>query len=135
MNTSFSNNNCTAIQAQRSLRKIKGCGGGLSLFSLLGLIIAIYTIFQAWKLISGPIIEVFTPQNGAVYNSTLIQIEGRAQNISYLNLNDRMIFTDKDGKFSEKLLLSPGLNIIKIDGKDRFRTHREKIIQVILKEY
>ena len=105
------------------------------LFSLLGLFIVAYSLFQAWKLLSGPIIEVYTPQNGATYNQTLIEIDGRAKNISYLNLNDRPIFTDKDGKFSEKLLLSPGLNIIKLDARDKFKTYTEKKLQIILKEY
>ena len=107
----------------------------IGLFSLLGLVIIIYSIFQAWKLISGPIINVYIPQNGTTYNQTLIEVSGQARNISYINLDDRPIFTDKDGYFKEKLLLSPGYNIIKLDARDKFKTYREKIIQVILKEY
>ena len=107
----------------------------VALFSLLGLIIVGYSIFQAQKLISGPIIEVYTPQNGATYNQTLIGIEGRARNISYINLNDRAIFTDKNGYFEEKLLLSPGYNIIKLDARDKFNNYTEKKLEIILKEY
>ena len=107
----------------------------LSLFILFGLIIVGYSLFQAWKLISGPIIDIYTPQNGATYNQTLIEIDGRARNISYINLNDRPIFTDKDGYFKEKLLLSPGLNVIKLDAQDKFKTYTEKRLEVILKEY
>ncbi len=107
----------------------------ISLFSVLGAVIVGYSIFQAWKLISGPIIDIYTPQNGATYSQTLIEIEGRARNIAYLNLNDRPIFTDKDGKFAEKLLLSPGYNIIKLEAIDKFKNRREKILEVILKEF
>ena len=107
----------------------------ISIVSLLGLIILGYSLFQAHKLISGPIIDIYTPQNSATYNQTLIEIYGRARNASYLNLDDRAIFTDKDGYFKEKLLLSPGYNIIKLDAKDKFKKYTEKIIQVILKEY
>ena len=102
---------------------------------LFGLIIVTYALFQASKIISGPIIDIYSPQNGGVYNSTLIEISGRARNIAYLNLNDRPIFTDKDGYFKEKLLLSPGINIIKLDAKDKFRTYTEKRLELILKEY
>ena len=105
------------------------------LFSLFGLVILVYSLFQGWKLISGPIIDVYTPQNGATYSQTLIEIEGRARNISYINLNDKPIFTDKDGYFKEKLLLSPGLNVIKLDAQDKFKTYTEKRLEVILKEY
>lgn len=107
----------------------------ISAISLLVLIIAGYSIFQAQKLIRGPIIDIYTPENGATYSQTLIQIDGRARNISYLNLNGRAIFTDKNGNFSEKLLLSPGYNIIKLDARDKFKNYTEKKLEIILKEY
>ena len=107
----------------------------ISLISLFGLVILGYSLFQAQKLISGPIIDIYTPQNGATYSQALIEIDGRAQNTAYLNLDGRAIFTDKDGYFKEKLLLSPGYNIIKLDAKDKFKAYTEKIIQVVLKEY
>ena len=115
---------------RNALSKLK-----IALISTLGLTILGYSLFQAQKLISGPIIEIYTPQNGATYNQTLIEIDGRARNVSYLNLDNRPIFTDKNGYFKEKLLLSPGYNIIKLDAKDKFNTYREKTLQVVLKEY
>jgi len=115
---------------RNALSKLK-----IFLYVLFGLIIASYSLFQAWKLISGPIIEIYSPQNGATYTQTLIEISGRARNISYLNLNDRPIYTDKDGYFKEKLLLLPGYNIIKLDARDKFKTYTEKKLELILKEY
>ncbi len=105
------------------------------LISLLVLVIVGYSLFQAQKLIRGPIIDIYTPQNGATYNQTLIEIDGRARNAAYINLNDRPIFTDKNGYFSEKLLLSPGYNIIKLDARDKFKNYTEKRLEIILKEY
>ncbi len=107
----------------------------LFFYSLLGLIIIFYTIFQAQKLIYGPIINVYSPLNGSTYSQALIQIEGNAQNISRINLNDRPIFTDKNGNFQEKILLSPGYNIIKLDAQDKFQNYTEKRLELILKEY
>ncbi len=98
-------------------------------------IIAFYSLFQAQKLISGPSIEIFSPKDGSTYSQTLIEVEGRATNAAYLNMNDRAIFTDKNGYFKEKFLLSPGYNIIKLDAKDKFKKYTEKKIQLILKEY
>ena len=94
-----------------------------------------YAIFQAQKLIRGPIIDIYTPQNGATYSQALIELTGKAQNIAYLNLNDRPIFTDKNGYFNEKLLLSPGYNIIKLDARDKFKNYTEKKLEIVLKEY
>ena len=107
----------------------------IAVLSLLGLIIVGYSLFQAKKLISGPIIDIYTPQNGATYNQTLIEINGRAINVAYINLNNHKIFTDKNGYFKEQLLLSPGYNILKLDAKDKFGTYTEKKLELILKEY
>ena len=107
----------------------------ISLISLLGLVIIVYSGFQAQKLITGPVIDIYTPENGATYNQTLIEIYGKARNVAYLNLNDRPIFTDKDGYFREKLLLSPGYNIIKLDAMDKFKKYTAEKLELILKEY
>jgi hypothetical protein len=107
----------------------------ITLITLLVLIIAGYSLFQAQKLLTGPVIDVYSPQNGATFNGALIEVTGKARNIAYLNLDDRPIFTDKNGYFSEKLLLSPGYNIIKLDARDKFKTYTEKKLEVILKEY
>ena len=107
----------------------------ISLFALLGLVIVGYSLFQAWKLITGPVIDVTSPENGATYSQALVEVAGRARNTAYLNLDGRAIFTDKDGYFSEKLLLSPGYNIIKLDATDKFKAKTERKLEVILKEY
>jgi len=104
-------------------------------FVLFVALIASYALFQSWKLIVGPVIDVYTPQNGATYSQTLIEIDGRAQNISFLTLDGRQIFTDENGYFKEKLLLSPGYNIITIAGTDKFKHTKTKTLEVVLKEY
>ncbi len=107
----------------------------IGIISLLGLVILSYTIFQAQKIIRGPIITVYAPENGATYSQALIEINGRARNVAFIKLDDRPIYTDKDGYFSEKLLLSPGYNIIKVSGEDKFKKSTEKKLEIILKEY
>jgi len=106
----------------------------IGFFSLLGVIILAYSLFQASKILIGPVITIYTPESGAVYNSTLIAIEGRAKNVAYINLNGRKMFTDTSGYFSEKLLLSPGYNIIMLDARDKFGSRTEKKLELILKE-
>lgn len=107
----------------------------ISLITFFGLVVLAYSIFQAWKIVSGPVITIYSPANGTTYTEALIEIEGSAKNIAYLNLNGRPIFTDKNGYFREKVLLSNGYNIIKIDARDKFKTYTEKKLELILKEY
>ena len=94
-----------------------------------------YGLFQAHKYIEGPVVTIYSPQNGATFSSPLVEIDGRAQNVSFLKLDDRQIFTDTSGRFSEKLLLSPGYNIITLDAQDKFGKTVSKKLELVLKEY
>lgn len=107
----------------------------VALFGILVFVIVVYTAFQAQKLLTGPVIEISTPQNGATFSQTLISIEGHTKNISHISLDDRPIFTDKNGYFQEKILLSPGYNVIKLDAEDKFKNKTEKRLELVLKEY
>jgi hypothetical protein len=98
-------------------------------------IVILYSLFQAQKIIKGPSIEIFNPKSGATYSQTLIEVEGMAKNVAYLNMNGRPIFTDKNGYFKEKFLLSPGYNVIKLDAEDKFKKYTEQKLEIILKEY
>lgn len=115
----------------RSVKSIVKYG---SIFLLLLIIIG-YSIFQAWKIIQGPLITIYGPENGQTFNQTLIEIEGRAKNVSHLYLNDRAIFTDKTGYFKEKFLLSSGYNVVKVSGLDKFKKYTEERLYLVLKEY
>jgi hypothetical protein len=52
-----------------------------------------------------------------------------------MSLYDRPLYTDIKGNFSEKLLLSPGYNIIKIVAEDKFGSKTEERVEVILQEH
>jgi len=97
----------------------------------VGLIIVGYSIFNFRIFISGPEIIVTSPQNGAVVNSELVEINGKAVNTSFISLNDRSIFVDEDGNFKEFLLLSSGYNIIVIKAHDQFEREISKNIELV----
>lgn len=102
------------------------------LIILIGLlIVSSYVYFQSYNLIKGPIITTTFPTNGSVVGNSLVDIKGKAKNISYISLNDRQIFTNKEGVFNEKLLLSYGYNLITISAKDRFGRNTREILEII----
>ncbi|MEY4602277.1 MAG: hypothetical protein RL292_218 [Candidatus Parcubacteria bacterium] len=107
----------------------------LKLYSLiiLGVTIIGYSIFQAQKILGGPKITVLSPINGATYTTALIEIKGVAKNTSTLLLNDRPLYTDKAGNFSDTLLPTEGYNIIKLEAKDKFGARTEERIEIIYK--
>ncbi len=108
----------------------------LKLYSLilLGVLVVGYSAFQAQKIWNGPKITILSPINGATYTTSLIEIKGTAKNVSALMLNDRPLYTDRQGNFSDTLLLSLGYNIIKLEAKDKFGSETKKMIEIIYQE-
>lgn len=92
-----------------------------------------YAAFQAEALFLGPRLIVDSPISGMSTSTSLVTIEGRASNISYLTLNGNKIFTDEQGKFKERILLSYGYNIITVSAIDRFERSVTKSLQLIYK--
>ena len=100
---------------------------------MLAMMILGYALFQARNLIRGPMISIENPQNGSTLVESLISIEGHAENISYISLNDRQIFIDEAGAFKEKLLLSYGYNIMTIKAKDKFGRETQETLELVYK--
>lgn len=101
------------------------------LISTICVIILGYIAFNSRLLIAGPQIEDIFPSSGSSFDKPVIEITGNAKNISFISLNDNPIFIDEEGKFEEKLLLSPGLSIIKLYGRDRFDRETTKYLQYV----
>lgn len=102
----------------------------VSLLVILVILILGYGLFQARNLILGPEITVLTPTNGENLSNPLIIVSGSATNITLISLNDRQIFVDKQGNFSEKLLVPPGYTIIKLAAQDKFGRTTKKLIEL-----
>ncbi len=95
------------------------------------LVIVGYGIFQSQKILKGPQISIESPVQGSNTSEELINVRGQVKNISAITLNDRTIYTDEAGAFSEKLMLYPGYNIIKLKVEDKFGSLVEKDIEVV----
>lgn len=102
----------------------------VSLVAGIVILILAYGLFQARNLISGPEIVISTPENGESVNDPLVVVSGIATNINSITLNDRQIFIDKQGNFSEKLLVPEGYTIIKVAAQDKFGRSIERRIEL-----
>lgn len=99
--------------------------------TLFVFVIVGYSIFQAHNIITGPEISLSDLKSGDVVTTQTVNISGGTKNISFISLDDRPIFIDESGQFSEKLLLYPGYNIIRLYARDKFGTETEKKIELI----
>ena len=82
-------------------------------------ILVLYGMFQARLLISGPTFTL-THEVSTVEQDRVVIITGIAENIISLTLNDRPIFTDDNGNFSEILVLPDGYTIMTLRARDRY---------------
>lgn len=93
-------------------------------------IILAYAVWNGRNLILGPSLKVLSPFPGEEISGNPVTVRGLAKNVSFISLNNKQIFVDKSGHFSEEVLLLPGINIIHINGKDRFG--KEKVLSLEL---
>jgi hypothetical protein len=98
------------------------------------LFISGYSLYESRNIIRGPILKIFEPTDGSAIESPIVEVKGMAQNISSIRINDRAITTDIEGVFNEKLLLSPGYNIIKLSAEDKFGRKTEKILELVFNQ-
>jgi len=109
-------------------------GLGISMAVLLSVTVLIYAYFRTKDFLEGPIVDISQPKNGWTFSSPLIEISGTSKNLAFLNIDGKKIFTDKEGKWNEKLLLHNGLNIIEIQATDRFTRETKQVIRVAYTE-
>lgn len=97
-------------------------------------IIFYYAYFQSRGIISGPQINVISPENGKTYGDPLLHVYGTTKRAKEITLDGREIFIDLEGNFGEELLLSPGYNIIELAARDTDGYDTKQTLEVIYKE-
>lgn len=97
------------------------------------LLLVVYVLFQARNIILGPRIAILSPEAESTVPVGVMVVSGTAQNISFLALDDRQIYTDTAGRWSEKLIAAPGINIIKLTARDRFGREAERRVRILAK--
>jgi hypothetical protein len=92
-------------------------------FILTGLFILIiggYSLYALRNYLEGPRLTINFPTDGYSTTSPAIRVQGVVLRTNFISLNDRPIYIDEQGNFSEVLLLDPGYTIIKLFIRDRF---------------
>jgi hypothetical protein len=103
-----------------------------ALFAIICITVLGYTYYEARFLISGPELTIFTPQNNATVEDSLLEIKGHVKNLSSLTINGRQIMITTDGLFSDKLLLLDGYNTIEVKVRNKFGQENKKILGIVL---
>ena len=94
----------------------------------LFLVIMVFSYEKMCFLIKGVEIKATIEQKD---NSSLAVVKGIAAKATYITLNGREIFIDKDGNFSESIAILPGFSIVTLSAKDKFGKTAEKKFEVV----
>jgi len=94
-------------------------------FSFLFLILV---VFYFWKevsfLVRAPFLEVNQPPADIIVNQDKFEIMGKTAPFAILTIEGEEVYVDKDGNFKKEVSLNNGLNIFKIEAKNRFGKSR-----------
>ena len=108
-------------------KNIKWWIGIVSCISLF----AIITIFGYEKMcfvFKGVKISANIEKNN---DTSLATVTGQAPKATYITLNGREIFIDKNGNFNETISVLPGFSVITLNAKDKFGKTAEKKFEVV----
>lgn len=102
-----------------------GIGSCASLF----LIILVFSYAKMSFMVKGVEIEATIEQTD---NSSLATVSGIASKATYITLNGREIFIDKEGNFSESIAMLPGFSVVTLNARDKFGKTAEKKFEIVL---
>jgi len=103
-----------------------------AVIAIIFLAILSYLVYQLDYLIAPPRLVLDYPAQDLTINSSSIRILGQAEYSVKLTINGQQIFVDNDGRFSQEINLSPGLNTLQIEAVNRFgrKTEIRRFINV-----
>lgn len=93
-----------------------------------------FVYVNARPYLSGPKIELEAPENYQTFTEPLISVVGTTTRVANLSLNDKPIVITDKGLFSERMLLSPGYNVMELRAEDRFGREVILIRELVLIE-
>ncbi|MEK7580409.1 MAG: helix-turn-helix domain-containing protein [Patescibacteria group bacterium] len=88
-------------------------------FCLFGFLILLYLGWGLKKMIFPPTISVEEPPNNSKVFESFIFVKGRVAKETVVMIKNDVIENVADGRFEEKILLTPGLNVITITAKKK----------------
>ena len=94
------------------------------------LIVIGYAYYEARGMLFGPKISINTTE--LTVSDPFVTIKGHADRIASLLMNGRPISVTEDGVFEEPFVLSPGINHVIFEAKDKYGRMSERIVELVL---
>ncbi len=101
----------------------------ISLIAVLFLGIFAYAYYRSKDAIFG-ITITSSVADGATLENKLLTITGNAIHASKFTINDRELLLDKNGNYTDTLLLQDGYTILELEASDRFGRTKTKTLHL-----
>ncbi len=104
--------------------------GKLTLLTvLLGVLVAgffVLVVYNMKDMVFGANFTVIAAADGSTVDSAYIPITGTAKHAKQMTINGRPISIDRQGNFSDGVILSPGYNIVEVAQRDQFGKEKKQ---------
>ncbi|HUT22551.1 MAG TPA: helix-turn-helix domain-containing protein [Candidatus Bipolaricaulota bacterium] len=106
-------------------------------YSFSVVVVAALLIYIGWsvnRIFTPPHLVIMEPQDSLITVSRQLWIKGESEKEAFLTMNGQEIISDHDGRFSNKVDLQKGLNVIKITARKKHSKENVQYLQIILEE-
>ncbi|MBX4188198.1 MAG: DUF4115 domain-containing protein, partial [Candidatus Doudnabacteria bacterium] len=79
-----------------------------------------YVASQIRSVLAPPLLELQEPGGDITVQGNSLVVSGRAEVGADVTINDQIVLLDRNGNFTEGLILSPGLNVVEIKARNKF---------------
>ncbi len=93
-------------------------------------LILLYAGYTARHMVLGPQI-ILGSENVITVTTQIISLTGTTKNTVDLKINNSTVLIDEQGNFTERILLSPGINTFIFEAKDKFGRTTKETLQVV----
>jgi cytoskeletal protein RodZ len=101
---------------------------GLVALVSIGFFSYLYLEFRSF--VSEPRLVLAEPTDGSTIRSAELFVSGETDRRALVRINDEEAVVGEDGKFSERITLTPGLNAISVSSVNRFGKERVRTVSV-----
>ena len=105
-------------------------------WAIVGLVVILvggYFVYELSFLLSPPKLAVNDPAGDITIEASSVQVSGQSDASARLTINGQQVFVDTNGRFSQLINLSPGVNTLKIEATNHFGKKSDITRQIIVK--